>query len=246
MEIKDIKDIRPNKGKEINIGVGGETYARYPIKTPLINPGDSLEKLINDLVEPYLQQGDLIFISEKVVAISQKRIIPIKEIKPSGLARFLSRNVKNNWGTKEFRGFGHGTPMAMELFIREAGVPRVVFAAGVAAITRPLGLKGAFYALSGKRAKSVDCPMSFILYPYTQYAKLAPLDPNGVAKKLKEKFGNEVVIVDANYRGVYSLGKSTPKLTERFIHDVFRDNPLGQSDEQTPFCIVRSQNSKAY
>ncbi|MDE2145044.1 MAG: coenzyme F420-0:L-glutamate ligase, partial [Patescibacteria group bacterium] len=219
--------------------VSGETYARYPIKTPLINPGDSLEKLINDLVKPYLAPEDLIFISEKVVAISQNRIIPIKEIKPSRLARLLSRNVKNNWGTKNFRGFGHGTPMAMELFIREAGVPRVLFAAGVSALTRPLGIKGAFYAISGKNAKSVDCPMSFILYPYTQYAKLAPFQPNRIAKELKDKFNHDVVVVDANYRGVYSLGKSNTKLSEKFIHDVFRDNPLGQSDEQTPLCIVR-------
>ncbi|MDE2144989.1 MAG: coenzyme F420-0:L-glutamate ligase [Patescibacteria group bacterium] len=237
--IKDVSRIKPNKGKEININVSGETYARYPIKTPLINPGDSLEKLINDLVKPYLAPEDLIFISEKVVAISQNRIIPIKEIKPSRLARLLSRNVKNNWGTKNFRGFGHGTPMAMELFIREAGVPRVLFAAGVSTLTRPLGIKGAFYAISGKSAKSVDCPMSFILYPYTQYAKLAPSQPNHVAKELKDKFNHDVVVVDANYRGVYSLGKSNTKLSEKFIHDIFRDNPLGQSDEQTPLCIVR-------
>lgn len=242
---KDITQIKPNKGKEINIDVSGTTYARYPIKTPLINPGDSLEKLIDELLRPYLEPGDVIFISEKVVAVTQNRIIPIKEVKPSWLARILARNVKNNWGTKDFRGFGHGTPMAMELFIREAGVPRVIFAAGISAVTRPFGIKGAFYALSGKNAKSVDCPMSFILYPYTQYAKLAPLNPNRVAEELKKKFGHEVVVVDANYRGVYSLGKSTKKLTERFIHDVFRDNPLGQSDEQTPLCIVRkAQNSK--
>lgn len=236
---KDITQIKPNKGKEINIDVGGTVYARYPIKTPLINPGDSLEKLINELVKPYLKPNDVIFISEKVVAITQNRIVPIKEIKPSWLARLLAHNVKNNWGTKDFRGFGHGTPMAMELFIREAGVPRVIFAAGVSAVTRPLGIKGAFYALSGKNAKSVDCPMSFILYPYTQYAKLAPLKPSRVSKELKEKFNHEVVVVDANYQGVYSLGKSDSKLTEKFIHDVFRDNPLGQSDEQTPLCIVR-------
>lgn len=241
--MKDISSTKPNKGKEINIDVGGEIYARYPLKTPLINPGENLAKLIDELVKPYLEPEDIIFVSEKVVAISQNRIIPIREIKPSRLARLLSRNVKNNWGTKNFRGFGHGTPMAMELFIREAGILRVLFAAGVAAVTRPLGIKGAFYAISGKNAKSVDCPMSFILYPYTQYAKLAPFRPNDFAKEAKRKFGHDVVVVDANYRGVYSLGKSDVALKEKFIHDVFRDNPLGQSDEQTPLCIVRKITS---
>ena len=30
---------------------------------------------------------------------------------------------------------------------------------------------------------------------------------------------------------------------ESFIGKLFRDNPLGQSDEMTPFCIVRKVSS---
>ena len=103
------------------------------------------------------------------------------------------------------------------------------------------GIKGAFYFLCGKRAKSVDCPMSFSILEYAHYAKLAPLDPNKVARDIKKTFGHETVILDANYLGAFSLGKSTGSISEKFIGKLFKDNPLGQSDEMTPFCIVRRQ-----
>jgi hypothetical protein len=172
----------------------------------------------------------------------------MNDIKPTKLARFLARRVRNNYGTKDFKGFGHGTPMAMQLFIEEAGVPRVLFAAAVSAATRPLGVKGAFYWLCGKRAKSVDCPMSFSILEYAHYAKRAPHDPDGVARQIKAALGGnaaaggagpETVILDANYIGAFSLGKSTRAISESFIGKAFRDNPLGQSDEMTPFCILR-------
>lgn len=230
---------KPNTGKQLEIDVGGVSYLRLPIKTPLLTEKDNLQKLIQKYVAPHTRAGDLIFISEKVVALLQNRIVRIKDIKTTPIARFLARKVRNKIHTKDFRGFGHGTPMAMQLVIEEAGLSRVLFAAAVSAVTRPLGIKGLFYFLCGKSAKSVDCPMSFILYPYTHYAKLAPLNPSRVAREVRAQTGNDTVIVDANYLGVCSLGTSNKHIKEKFIYQVFRDNPLGQSEEMTPFCIVR-------
>lgn len=127
----------------------------------------------------------------------------------------------------------------MQLFLEEAGYLRILFAAFVSAITRPFGIKGAFYFISGKMAKSVDCPMSFSFMPYLLYAKRAPLNPNKVAREIHDKFGIETVIVDANYRGAFSLGKSTSAISEKFIQALVRDNPAGQDNEMTPFFLVR-------
>jgi hypothetical protein len=127
----------------------------------------------------------------------------------------------------------------MQLLIDEAGVLRVLFAAAVAAVTRPLGIKGAFYYLVGKQAKSIDCPMSWTIEEFKDYAKRAPHDPDGVARGVKERFGAETVIVDANYKGAFSLGKSTRSITESFIQELLRDNPAGQDSEMTPFFIIR-------
>lgn len=233
------QNFKSNVGKNLEIEVNGKIYLRLPIKTDIIKPEDNLIDLLKKCAVPYLILGDILFVSEKVLAVTQGRIINMNDIKPTRLARFLAGKARNNYGTKDFKGFGHGTPIAMQLFIEEAGLFRVLFAAAVSALTRPLGIKGAFYWLCGKRAKSVDCPMSFLILPYAHFAKLAPLDPDGFAKMAKKIFGNEVVILDANYQGAFSMGKSSRRITEKFIGQLFKDNPLGQGDEMTPFCIVR-------
>ncbi len=232
-----------NPGKKLTIDVDGITYLRLPIKTRIITTKDTdILPLLDEYVKPHLKPGDIIFISEKALTVTQGRIINMRDIKTTALARFLARNVQNQYGKQDFHGFGHGTDMAMQLALEEAGYPRVLFAAAIAAITRPLGIRGLFYRICGKRVKSIDCPMSFLILEYAHFAKLAPEDPAGAAKSIKEHLGHETVILDANYRGAFSLGKSTRGISEEFIQKLFKDNPLGQSDEMTPFCIVRKSN----
>jgi F420-0:Gamma-glutamyl ligase len=240
-EISPVPNIKPNPGKNLEITVDGTVYFRLPIRTPLITEKSDLLEEIKKFAGPHLQPGDILYVSEKVVAVTQGRIINMNDVHPSKLARFLARRVHNNYGTKDFKGFGHGTPTAMQLLIEEAGYPRVIFAAGVAAVTRPIGIKGAFYYLCGKLAKSVDCPMSFSILEYAHYAKRAPKDPNGVARAIRAAFGCETVILDANYIGAFSLGKTTRSISEKFIGKLFADNPAGQSSEMTPFLIVRKK-----
>ena len=60
-----------------------------------------------------------------------------------------------------------------------------------------------------------------------------------VAKDLSEAIGCDVVIIDANDLGATVLGKSNPDISDAFCKAVFKDNPLGQSTQQTPLCIVR-------
>jgi hypothetical protein len=232
-------DFVPNSGKQLEMAVDGVRYLRLPIKTPLITTADSLDDLLAKYVAPHLLSGDILFISEKVVCITQGRIIKSDEVRTSWLARFLSSKVQSHVGTPQFRGLGHSTAPAMQLLIEEAGYPRTLLAAAVSAVTRPIGIKGAFYYLVGKQAKSIDCPMSWTIEEFKDYAKRAPANPNGVAREIKEKFGAETVIVDANYRGAFSLGKSTRAITEKFIQKLLRDNPAGQDSEMTPFFIVR-------
>ncbi len=231
--------IAANTGKELEIAVGDTRYLRLPIKTRLITKHDNLAQLLEEYARPHLQAGDVLFVSEKVVCITQDRIIPTASVQTGFLACLLSRQVRNYAGTPQFRGLGHGTAPAMQLLIDEAGVLRVLFATAVSALTRPLGIKGAFYYLVGKQAKSIDCPMSWTIPEYKDYAKCAPHKPYQVARELARQFGVEVVIVDANYRGAFSLGKSNRAHTERWVRAIVRDNPAGQDSEMTPFLIIR-------
>jgi len=231
-----------NPGKQIDIDIDGIAYERLPVRTRLITlkDGDILP-LLKDYVQPWLKPGDVLFISEKALTITQGRVVDMSTIHPTRLAHILGRSVGNYYGTEQFRGFGHGTAIAMQAFIEEAGYLRVLFAAAISAVTRPFGVKGMFYRICGKRAKSVDCPMSFLILEYAHSVKLAPDDADGAARRIRRELGCETVILDANYRGAFSLGKSSRAITETFIGKAFRDNPLGQSDEMTPFCILRKK-----
>jgi F420-0:gamma-glutamyl ligase-like protein len=226
--------MKPNPGKNLFIDVDGEKWARYPIKTHVIKPGENIAEVVERYVKGLLREGDIVFVSEKVVAISQGRAFPIEEIKPSFWAKFLSKFV-----TKSPYGIGLGSPWTMELAIREAGLFRILLGAFVSALTKPLGIRGLFYKVVGKNIASIDGPTPYTLPPYNRYAKLPPKDPDKVTKEISSKINCRVVIVDANDLGVSVLGKSHDDIKEDFVKKVFRDNPIGQSSEQTPICIVR-------
>jgi len=179
----------------------------------------------------------LLFISEKIVAISQGRAYPIKEIKPSFLAKFLVKFVY-----KSPYGIGLRSPWTMELAIREAGILRIIAGIIAAAFTKPFGIRGVFYKVVGKNINAIDGPCSYTLPPYNEYAKLGPYKPNEVAQKLKLITNCDIVIIDANDLGVNVLGKSSKEIEDSFCKKVFRDNPLGQSKEQTPLAIIRKVN----
>ncbi len=233
--IEKIPDgLPPNLSKNINIGVYNQIYARYPIKTHVVTKDDDIIEVCKKYAVPHMQKGDMLFISERVVAISQGRAFPIKDIKPSLLAKILVKFVH-----KSPYGIGLGSPWTMELAIREAGASRMLLAAAASAVTKPLGIRGVFYKVVGNYINAIDGPCDYTLPPYNEYAKLGPAKPHEVAKNIKAAIGYDTVIIDANDLGVTILGKSDAKLTDEFCSALFRDNPLGQSTEQTPLCVVR-------
>ena len=190
--------------------------------------------VVRRYAQPHLVAGDFLFISERIVAISQGRAFPIRDIKPSRLAKFLVKFVH-----KSPYGIGLGSPWTMELAIQEAGAVKILIGALAAALTKPFGMKGVFYKVVGKNINAIDGPCDYTLPPYNEYAKLGPSEPDKAAKALQVVTGHDVVIIDANDLGVAVLGKSSKDITDDFCKNVFKDNPLGQSAEQTPLCIVR-------
>ena len=130
----------------------------------------------------------------------------------------------------------------MELAIREAGTARILIAAFATLVTKPFGIKGVFYKVVGNNINAIDGPCSYTLPPYNEYAKLGPTEPEKVAKNLSSELNHDVVIIDANDLGVAVLGTSSKDISDDFCKNVFKDNPLGQSVEQTPLCIVRKMD----
>lgn len=229
----------PNDTKELVRTVAGEAYARYPVRTHVITKEDRIEDVVERYAKPHLKEGDFLFLSERAVAITQGRAYFIKDIQPRKLATWLSGHV-----LKTPVGIGLGSPWTMELALREVGTWRILLAAAAAALTKPFGISGVFYHVAGRGAAAIDGPCSYTLPPYNECATLGPKDPDRVARALSDRFGVDVVIIDANDLGVDILGRSRKTIPIPFAKGVFKDNPLGQSTQQTPLCVVRRVTAK--
>jgi len=226
-----------NEGKALEVEIDGARYRRIPIRTRVVMPGDDLDDIIREYALEYAATGDTLFVTEKIVAITQGRSFAVEDIEPRTLARFLSRYV-----TRTPYGIGLGMPETMEMALRECGTPRILFAAAVSAVTKAFGRSGDFYRIAGDRARAIDGPTSGTIPPYNSAVVLGPERPRDVAHHLKGLLpeGVEVAIVDINDLGGNILGSTLSKAEEKTLLAVLRDNPLGQGHQSTPLGIVRS------
>lgn len=224
----------PNESKSLERQTDFGTFNRYPIKTHVIMDTDVLTDVLDKYVKDYVEPDDYVFMSEKIVAITQGRAFPVDQIKAGWWARTLSKFVY-----KTPYGIGLGMPCTMQLAIDELGLPRILFASFCSAVTKLFGVRGVFYRILGEKARAIDGPCDCTIPPYNHYAKLAPANPDKVAKELSEHLGCKFVVIDANDLGVEVLGRSDKSIPINFCKQVFKDNPLDQSDQQTPVCIVR-------
>lgn len=227
-------ELQPNPSKNLIVEINGKKYARYPVRTHLITEKDNdYAEIIERYAKSYLEPGDIIFIGERSLASCQGRSYPKAKVKPTWLARFLVRFV-----TKSPYGIGLGSPETMQLAVEEVGGGRMLLAAFFAALTKPFGLKGVFYKIAGPQAKAVDGAADYVIPPYNTYVSKAPLNPEKTAREISEKIGFPVVIVDVCDLGGWVMGASR-RVDKEFIVKALKDNPLGQTTEQTPFGILR-------
>ena len=224
-----------NLGKNDLITVDGKQFHRYPIKTHVISDKDNICDVVDKYAKELLEKDDILFITEKIVACTQKRAIPMEDIHPRKLAKFLVKFV-----TKSPYGIGLGIPETMEMALQECGTMRILFAAAVSAVGKLFGVKGWFYKVAGYKAESIDGPCDYTLPPYNHYVVLGPLDPDGVAKEISDKLGGiKVVVTDINDLSGKILGASHKEINREKVASILKDNPLGQTNEQTPMGIIR-------
>ncbi|HEY9308149.1 MAG TPA: coenzyme F420-0:L-glutamate ligase [Microbacterium sp.] len=226
-----------NAGKALTVQVEGSSFARIPIRTRVVMPGDDLDEFIREYAADVVREGDLLFVTEKIVAITQGRSYLVEDIKPRRLAFFLSKYV-----TRTPYGIGLGMPETMEMALRECGPIRILFAAAVSAVTKLFGRKGDFYRIAGDKARAIDGPTSGTIPPYNKAVVLGPERPREVAQHVKALLGGvaEVAVVDINDLGGNILGSTLDKAGEKRLVAILKDNPLGQGHQSTPLGIVRA------
>ncbi|OCG73079.1 coenzyme F420-0:L-glutamate ligase [Microbacterium sediminis] len=226
-----------NEGKALEVVVDGTTYQRIPLKTRVIMPGDELDEVIASYAADHVRDGDILFVTEKIVAIMQGRSYQMSEIQARPLARFLSKYV-----TKTAYGIGLGIPETMEFALREVGTPRILFAAAVSAVTKLFGRRGDFYRIAGDKARAIDGPTPGTIPPYNTAVVLGPERPREVAAHVRSllKADAQVAVVDINDLGGNILGSTLGRDGEKRLVRILKDNPLGQGHQSTPLGIIRA------
>ncbi len=217
-------------------GANGRKYDRFAIQTHFIQRGEPQADLVRRYVLPIAQPGDVLSFGAKVMAMCVESVKTREEVKPGFWANLLWRFAGINT-----TGVGMHEPYKMQLVIDICGLPRVLFAAFLSAVTKPFGVRGVFYRVCGKGVGGIDgfyFRSSFDVYK--QMALINPDDPDGLCNALERETGIPVVLMDANDIQRDQLGKSKGMpLTDEELQDAMRDNPSGQGDELTPFILIR-------
>ena len=228
-------DFQPNTGKKLIAEINGKKWARYPIKTHFITEKDNLEEILEKYILPYLENGDVVCLGQKIISILQGRIIYKKDLKIGFWAKFLSKFAKKNP-----YGFSVGNPLKMQVAIDLAGLPRIIIAGILGGLSKLFGVSGNFYRLAGYQISQID---GFYGEAFPQYAEIGILGPKNCDKlceQLNKKHGFSFVVIDVNDLGGNILGKSKDlEGKEKLILEILKDNPAGQSNQQTPIIVIR-------
>lgn len=230
-----------NPGKALTVQVEGQTYLRHAIQTHFVTIGEDFLTLIHRYVLPLYRPGDLLSVSEKVVALCQGRVVLEESLHPGLLAHLLTPLVH-----RTAAGPGAGNLYKMQFAIDHCGALRVFWAALRAGLDKLRGVHGTFYRLTGQEVAGLD---GFYGREFEEYAHMGiriPDDPDGVCRQVYEKTGVQTMIVDANDLNVELLGKAPSiELGEEQLMALIRDNPAGQSRYLTPFVLIRPMKAEA-
>lgn len=228
-----------NEGKKLQVTTSTGTYERYAIGTHFVSIGESYLELLEKYVAPVYQEGDMISISEKIISLCQRRVIYKSDMHLSFLAKFLCR-----FASHSSAGIGVDSVWKMQFAIDHCGAPKILLAAFCGAVGKLFGKRGVFYDIAGPEVKGLDGFYDSAYPVYGNFGIRLPENPRGVCNEIYEKTGIRATIVDVNDYTCDILGISDAILLDAAqMTEILRDNPSGQSTQQTPIVLIRPVGS---
>ncbi len=215
--------------------------SRIPVKTALLTEVDGPVETLRQYAGGKAEPGDTVTLSSCVGAIMEGRMLMEGTIRPSFVARFLSRFIA---GAHEVGAFGASAPMANPLSaqtaLEEVGTLRLLVAAAVGILGKLFKINGWFYVVSGAQVAQIDDILGSVP-PYDYYVMMGPRDPSALSNEIAASLGEGIgaAIVDANDLGIaWAVGYSSG-VDAKWLERVMSDNPAGNQDQMTPVVIVR-------
>ena len=170
-----------NYGKNIEIASKGKLYRRHTIKTRFVNQGEDYIEIMKEYVLPIYQKGNILSISEKIIALYQNRIIKREEIKIGFWAKLLFK-----FASHPKTGIGVGEEIKMRYAINCVGIWKNIWASIASAITKLFGVKGVFYKIVGQEVSGLDGFYDKVWREYGDIGIQLPDKPNEVCNEIYE------------------------------------------------------------
>lgn len=205
-------------------------YKPVPLRTHIITEKDDLAEVVRRYAADVADPGDVVALSESMVAIAQGRAVLPQSVRARPLANFLRRFAHPDGSL--------ATPAAMELAFREAGTLRILVAAAAAAVGRLFGRRGIFFRVAGHGLKFID-DIGGTLFPFDRYVVLGPKNARQLAESIKAATGLDILIVDVNDLRRVDILAYTGDHDPDLLVEALRSNPQGNDDEQTPIVILK-------
>lgn len=202
------------------------------LKTRLLRPGDDLIEVIKEATAGIGQPGDLVAIAETVVAIVQGRLVYCEDIKPSYFATRLNRLFEMNSSLS--------SPYALEMAIREVGLPKILMSVAAGALGKLKGKAGEFYRVAGRSVATID-DCTGTLPPFDKHVVMGPARGDQLCASLKAATGYEIAIVDANDLGKVDVLHISDPTRHDAVVEALKPNPQGNADEMTPLVLIKKE-----
>lgn len=219
------------------VTIQDKRYQRYAVQTHFVQIRESYLDLVKKYILPHYEKGDLLFISEKIISLSQNRVVRKGDVNVGFWARTLSKFVM-----KTTAGYSVGNVYKMQVAINLAGLPRILFAAFCSAATKPFGIKGVFYRVAGHDINGIDGFYGGAFKEYEELGILNPHKPDEVCQQISELIEEGLLnsVVDANDLGCNVLAQSKGIFyNEEDLKVLLKGNPAGQKDQCTPFILLK-------
>lgn len=212
-------------------------FVKIPVRTHVVGYGDNIVEVVDKYTAPVREAGDTILVTSKIVSLCQGRTVPFDDLRVGFWARVLWRFV-----SKPVYGFGAvGIPEKMQAAIDLVGLPRVIWAAFLSAVTKLFGKKGVFYEVTGHGVAEIDGTRKQSFEPLIRLIVYGPAEGDAAAEAIKARTGCETAVIDAgDYGDCDCLGHSAG-VEPRWVEGNCTDNPLGQQLEQTPVGLLRAK-----
>lgn len=215
----------------------GSSFDRLLYRTRVLQPGDQVQRLIDQVLLPDLLPGDIMLLSSKAVSACQGRLFPLSSSRPSHLADTLS----SLWRRLSAEApLGH--PAAMQAALEHDG-PAALTGSVISHFWRKVSGKSFAYPRTGARGL-LRVGTTSDLEIYHDQLILPPRDPGALAIELWKRTGYRAAIVSVRQPGRVQVAALSPGLSPDYIRLLVLDNPLGTGDQRTPIAILRKRRKE--